>query len=273
MKFITWALVLMLVPTLAMGQTPGFSPPPLVPAEPVGPPQAPPLDAPGTPAPPSPQAQQPKPYLPYGQQAQKEPPGPEVGLMVSESLFGMLTAAGIIVLPFFLLGFSNGGLLSGDPVVGTVIAALLFGSAPLAVAQTQVSIANGSRNYVSEMWPAMLAGLAAQAAVLGLTYLVGGGAIVRNTATCSGSATTAGGAPTGCGNDAALLVGSIAIVPLIQMAVLNLTKQPRFRPALASRDAKTGKIAFGVPTPAPILGPTSSGFAVGASVSLIDFRF
>jgi hypothetical protein len=31
--------------------------------------------------------------------------------MVSESLFGMLTAAGIIVLPFFLFGFSSGGLL------------------------------------------------------------------------------------------------------------------------------------------------------------------
>lgn len=191
--------------------------------------------------------------------------------MVSESLFGMLTAAGILVLPFFLL--INGGLFSGDPVVGTVITALLFGSAPLAVAQTQVSIANGSRNYYSEMWPAALAGLAAQAAVLGLTYLTGGGAIVRNPTTCPVGTPTSGAVPTGCGNDVVLLVGAIVVVPLIQMAVLNLTKQPRFKSAIASRDPKSGALSIGIPTPTPLIGPTSSGFSIGASVSLIDWRF
>ena len=194
--------------------------------------------------------------------------------MVSESLFGMLTAAGILILPFFLLGFSNGGLLSGDPVIGTVIAALLFGSAPLAIAQTQMSIANGSRNYVSEMWPAALAGLAAQAAVLGLTYLAGGGAIVRNSTTCPvGTPTGGSSVPSGCGNDVVLLVGSIVAVPLIQMVVLNLTKQPRFKSAMASRDPKTGALSLGIPTPTPLIGPTSAGFSVGANVSLIDWRF
>lgn len=277
MKWLSPVMVAVLVPTLALGQS-GWTPPPMVPAEPdhsqqPGPPVAPPLDGPlGSPS--SPSAQPARPYLPYGPQQPKEPPGPEVGLMVSESLFGMLTAAGVLVLPFFLLGFSNGGLLSGDPVIGTVIAALLFGSAPLAIAQTQVSIANGSRNYTSEMWPTALAGLAAQAAVLGLTYLVGGGAIVRNSTTCPvGTPTTGSSVPSGCGNDALLLIGSIAIVPLIQMMVLNLTKQPRFRAAVASRDPKTGALSLGVPVPTPLLGPTAAGFSVGANVSLIDWRF
>ncbi len=277
MKRLSFVLVALLVPMLAQAQTPsGWSPPPLVPAPEQSPSTAPPPTPPveqqpyGTPAPPT-NAQ---PYLPYGPQQPKEAPGPEVGLMVSESLFGMLTAAGILVLPFFLLGFSNGGLLSSDPVVGTVIAALLFGAAPLAVAQTQVSIANGSRHYSSEVWPAALAGLAAQAAVLGITYLTGGGAIVRNSNTCPvGTPTGGASVPSGCGNDVLLLVGSIVAVPLIQMAVINIFKQPRFRNALASRDAKTGALAFGVPTPSPILGPTPSGFAVGAQVSLVDFRF
>lgn len=280
MRQLTFVLVAVLVPMLAQAQTPsGWSPPPLVPApdqaDPSnGPPVAPPLDSPaGTPAPPSnrPNAQ---PYLPYGPQQPKEAPGPEIGLMVSESLFGMLTAAGILILPFLLLGFSSGGLLSSDPVVGTVIAALLFGSAPLAVAQTQVSIANGSRHYSSEVWPAALAGLAAQAAVLGITYLTGGGAIVRNANTCPPGTPTGGASvPTGCGNDVLLLVGSIVAVPLVQMAVINIFKQPRFRSAIASRDPKTGSVAFGVPAPAPIFGPTRNGFAIGAQVSLVDLRF
>ncbi len=279
MKWMSYLMVALLVPMLARAQPSGWSPPPLVPApEQVSgsnaPPAPPPIDGQyGTPAPPSntPNA---RPFLPYGPQTPKEPPGPEVGLMVSESLFGMLTAAGILVLPFFLLGFSNGGLLSGDPVVGTVIAALLFGAAPLAIAQTQVSLANGSRTYVSELWPAALAGLAAQAAVLGLTYLTGGGAIVRNSTTCPVGTPTGGSSiPSGCGNDVVLLVGSIVAVPLIQMVVLNLTKQPRFRPAMASRDPKTGALSLGIPTPTPLIGPTSAGFSVGANVSLIDWRF
>lgn len=279
MKWMSYLMVALLVPMLARAQPSGWSQPPLIPApepvaDPNGPPAPPPIDGQyGTPAPPSntPNA---RPYLPYGPQVPREPPGPEVGLMVSESLFGMLTAAGILVLPFFLLGFSNGGLLSGDPVVGTVIAALLFGAAPLAIAQTQVSIANGSRHYVSEMWPAALAGLAAQAAVLGLTYLVGGGAIVRNSTTCPvGTPTGGSSVPSGCGNDVVLLVGSIVAVPLIQMVVLNLTKQPRFKTAMASRDPKTGALSLGIPTPTPLIGPTSAGFSVGANVSLIDWRF
>ncbi|MCA3012944.1 MAG: hypothetical protein INH41_11150 [Myxococcaceae bacterium] len=267
MRFLTYVMVALLVPSLARAQA-GFSPPPLVEAPPPEPGQAPP--PPLTPE--SGAAGQARPqYLPYGSQQPREAPGPEVGLMVSESLFGMLTAAGIIVLPYFLFGFSSGGLLSGDPVVGTIIAALLFGSAPLAVAQTQVSIANGSRHYMSETWPAALAGLAAQAAVLGLTYLTGGNAIVRNTVTCPVGAMPA--VPTGCGNDAVLLVGSIVVVPLVQMIVINAFKQPRFKPAVASRDAKTGALSLGVPTPTPLLGMTPSGLSVGASVSLVDLRF
>jgi hypothetical protein len=279
MKWTSYLLVMLLVPLLARAQPSGWSPPPLVPvSEPVtdpnAPPAPPPLESQNSAPSPTAAPANVKPYLPYGPQTPKEPQGPEVGLMVSESLFGMLTAAGILVLPFFLFGLSNGGLLGGDPVVGTVIAALLFGSVPLAVAQTQVSIANGSRHYAAEMWPAALAGLAAEAAVLGLTFLTGGGAIVRNNTTCPvGTPTTGTSIPSGCGNDVVLLVGSIVAVPLIQMAVLNLTKQPRFRSSIASRDPNTGALSFGIPTPTPLIGPTSAGFSVGANVSLIDWRF
>ncbi len=263
MKSMTPLLVLLLVPALARGQV-GFTPPPLVPVpgpeevSPDGPPQAPPVE--GTPA---------TPYLPFGQTAPKTPPGPEIGLMVSESLFGMLTAAGIIILPFFLFGFSGGGgFLSNDPVAGTVVAALLFGAAPLAIAQTQVGLANGSRQYQSETWPTALAGLAAEAAVLALTYATGG-AIVKNTNTCTGAN---GATPSGCGNDVLLLVGSVAVVPLIQMAVLNLTKQPRVR-AVANRDARTGELSFGLPAPSPTLGQTRAGLAVGLNLPIVDLRF
>ncbi len=278
MKWMSYLLVALLVPMLARAQTPGWSPPPLVPAPeqvtaPNAPPAPPPIDGQyGTPAPPSntPNA---KPYLPYGPQTPKEPPGPEVGLMVSESFFGMLSAAGIVLLPFFLFGFwDGGGVLSGDPTISTVIALLLFGSAPLAIAQTQVSIANGSRHYTSDSWPAALAGIGAAAAVLGLTYLTGRGSLLKNAATCP-TDPLPGAVPSMCGNNVLLRVGSVVVVPLIQMAVINLTKQPRFRPAMASRDPKTGALALGIPMPTPLIGPTSAGFSVGANVSLIDWRF
>lgn len=279
MKWMSYVMVALLVPALARGQTSGFSPPPLIPApppaapDPNGPPPPPPVDSQyGTPAPPTntPPA---KPYMPYGNQAPKEPPGPEVGLMVSESLFGMLTSAGIVLLPFFLFGMWDGtGLFSNDPTISTVIALLLFGSAPLAIAQTQVSIANGSRQYISEMWPAALAGIAGAGAVLGLTYLTGRGSLLKNSATCP-EIPQPGAVPSMCGNNVLLLVGSVVVVPLIQMAVLNLTKQPRFKTAIASRDPKSGALSIGLPTPTPLIGPTSSGFSIGASVSLIDWRF
>jgi hypothetical protein len=280
MRFLTYVLVALLVPSLARAQS-GWTPPPLIEAPPPDPtiaPPPPPLTPQGTPPPPGAPPGQARPqYLPYGPQQPKEPPGPEVGLMVSESFFGMLTAAATTILPFFLFGLSEssppGGLLKGDITIATVATVLLFALAPVSVAQTQVSIANGSRFFVSDTWPAVISGLVAQAAVLGLTYLVGRGSIVRNTVTCGVGPPPLGGTPSQCGNDLVLLIGSVVAVPLIQMVAINLFKQPRFKPAVASRDAKTGALSFGVPTPTPILGQTASGFAVGANVSLVDLRF
>ena len=105
------------------------------------------------------------PYSPYGQPKSQEKPGPEIGLMVSESLFGALTAAGVTILPYFLL-FANGATF-GDETISSVIFVLIFGAMPLAVAQTEVSLANGSRFYQTDTWPAALAGLGGMAAVLG----------------------------------------------------------------------------------------------------------
>ncbi len=145
----------------------------------------------------------------------------EVGLIVSESLFGMLTAAGIALVPYYLLlrpmVLGQTGALSGvDPAVGTAIFFLLFGTVPLAVSQTEVALANGSKYTQVETWPAALAGLAAQAAVLGLFWATGG-------IPPPGSGTGAG-APVAGGSEGLLIVGTVVFVPLIEMAVLNLTK-------------------------------------------------
>ena len=92
--------------------TPDFSPPPLVPAtpppEPAADPSAPPMTPPPTLTPQSTPAQpgyvpgQPGSgytYSPYGNArgTPQKAPGPEIGLMVSESLFGMLSAAGTTI--------------------------------------------------------------------------------------------------------------------------------------------------------------------------------
>lgn len=145
----------------------------------------------------------------------------EVGLIVSESLFGMLTAAGIALVPYYLLlrpmVLGQTGALSGvDPAVGTAIFFLLFGTVPLAVSQTEVALANGSKYTQVETWPAALAGLAAQAAVLGLFWATGG---IPPPGSGVGS-----GAPVAGGSEGLLLIGTVVFVPLIEMAVLNLTK-------------------------------------------------
>src|SRR5690242_1926474 len=115
---------LLLVAQLTVSQaTTDFPPPPLVPAPttapaavppppPMPPPEAPPPQAqnPGTPPPPQLVPNHPSPYgAPRPLQDEKAPV--EYGLMISESLFGMLTSAGVSLLPYFLLlsNFVNGG--------------------------------------------------------------------------------------------------------------------------------------------------------------------
>ncbi len=259
-----------------------FSPPPMVPAnpaqaQPVPPPppepQANPAQQPGTPPPPSalpPSGYVPNPnypYSPYGVQPSKnEKPSPEVGLMISESLFGMLTAAGVTLIPYFLLfNGANGGVALGDPTVTSVVFMVIFAAVPLATAQTEVSLANGSRYYYSETWPAALTGLAGEAAVLGLYYLTGW---------LPQGASVTGGVPQQSGNALLLLIGSVAVVPLLQMAVINFFKSPRVARygGLLTYDEKEG-LALGVPAAAPLVGETKIGRSVGAQVNLVDFRF
>ncbi len=249
-------LVILLLPALALGQGTGedFSPPPLV-------------DAPSEQnAQPSgeevregylPQGAPQVPY-PYSPHTPPSRPGPEVGLMVTESLFGMLTAAGTGLLGWYLLvkPMAQSGV---DPTVGNLIFGLTFASVPMAVAQTQVNLANGSRHYHSESWPAYLSALGTQAAVIGLYYLLGG----------------INGGP---GAERVLLVGTVVGVPIATMAVINLTKQPR-RPlpqrrtgALVGHDPQQGW-ALSLPRPSPLALRTARGLTAGVLLPLAHGRF
>ncbi len=269
------SFMLILCASAALGQSNGtWSAPPMVPstppptpaAEPGAPPvNAAPTNTPGTPPPPSmvpPNTYVPGggsatgyQYSPYGQPKAAEKPAPEIGLMVSEGLFGMLTAAGIVVLPYFLL-FSGNPLGGLDPTISSVIFIAIFAAVPLAVAQTQVSLANGSRHYFSEMWPAALVGLAGQAAVLGLYYL-----------------TLRGQTPGSVNGSVPLLfIGAIGIVPLMQMALINLIKQPKMK--FAGLNYKPGEgLAVGIPMPSPLFAQTTQGLSMGVQLPFINMQF
>ncbi len=285
------------VSAAAFAQAPAteFSPPPMVPVTPPPTPAPEPgtqLVDPGTPPPPSavpPSGslpppnylpQQPStgyPYSPYGtpRQQQNEKPPLEWGLMISESLFGMLTSAGVSLIPYFLLlrPMVTQNQVLGDATISTVVFVLIFSALPLAVSQTQLSLANGSRHYYSESWPAALAGLGAQAAILGLFFAfqrapsaivdngLGGVVFEKHNTEMSGR------------NEIFLLIGSIGIVPLVQMAVINLTKSPRAgRLSAVSRDDK-GKIALGMPAISPLVAQTRLGMSVGVQASLLNFAW
>lgn len=268
------AVVLVLAPALALAQvvtpTPEFTPPPMVPASP--PPMPPPEPntpgpgvAPATPPPPGSYVpgQGTRPgyqYSPYGTPKTQEKPGPEIGLMVSESLFGALTGAGIVVLPYFLL-FNNGAL--GDPTLSSILFVAIFGAAPLAVAQTQISLANGSRYYQSELWVPALTGLVGMAGVLGIFYASAGGTYWL------GGVTASGGVSSG-GSVAWLMIGSIGVVPILQMVAINLFKQPKLGAfgVIGNPDKGLG-VAFSPPTAAPIIGRD----ALGVQLSLLSGRF
>lgn len=267
--------------------TPEFSPPPMVPATPPSPTMPPPTPTPepaplfvqpGTPPPPSTlpppgyvpgQPNTGYPYSPYGapQPARDEKPPFEWGLAISESLFGMLTSAAISLIAYFLLlrpmvDPNAGQGLGLDNTVSTVIFILIFAATPLAVSQTQLSLANGSRYYFSESWPAALAGLAAEAAVLGLFF-----------AEAASHKQVQEVPPMRGGNEPLLLIGTVVAVPLIEMAVINLFKSPRVgRVAAVSRDTRGG-FALGVPTVAPLIGQTRVGLGVGLQAQLINVRF
>lgn len=205
--------------------------------------------------------------IPYGQQSRLPPPGPEVGLMVTETLFGALTAGAISLLPYFLILAPCGSSLiacdtfSISPTVQTVLTIVIFSAVPLAVAETELGIANGSRYYVSEAWPAMLTGLGVEGAVIGLSYLV------NNSNSQSAQSASAW----------VLLAGTVGLVPVVTMTIINLTKQPRYRTlggptgALLNFSPETGLLTS-LPMPEPLVRP---GVAVrgsaysGVGVSLL----
>ncbi len=279
-------LVVVLFAASAFAQTPAsstWSPPPLVPSTPppqpapepntppaaLGPSNA-PVNSQGTPPPPSlvpPNAYVPGgstgyQYSPYGQPKAVEKPSPEVGLMVSEGLFGALTAAGIVILPYFLL-FSGASLLGGlEPTIRDIIFIAIFAAVPLAVAQTQVSLANGSRHYFSEMWPAALVGLGGQALVLLVFWATG----------WLGAGQVSGGVPASGGSVPFLFIGAIGIVPLMQMALINLVKQPKMK--FAGINYKPGEgLALGVPMPSPLFAQTTQGLSMGVQIPFINAQF
>jgi hypothetical protein len=59
---------------------------------------------------------------------------------------------------------------------------------------------------------------------------------------------------------------------LIQMAVINLTKQPKFNFAALNVNS-SGKLALGLPTPSPIFSNTNSGISMGINFSFFKGTF
>jgi len=263
-------------PVVAPTTTPDFSPPPLVPAtpppEPAADPSAPPMTPPpgaltpqpGTPTPPGYVPGQPGSgytYSPYGQgrnAAPRKPPGPEVGLMVSEALFGMLSAAGTTILPYFLLGLGSG--VQGD-IMG-ILTVALFALTPVVVSQTQVGIANGSAYYKTDAWIPLLVGLASEGIVLTTYYFANGKTFVPPSPYAS-----SGAAPRDQSAVIWLFIGSLGVVPLLQMVSINLFKAPKTG-ILAKLGGPPDKNGFsvGLPMPAPVLSRTQAGLSVGAQM-------
>lgn len=176
--------------------------------------------------------------------------------MITESAFGMLTAAGTALLPYYLMLRPLRSTGEIDPSVANLIFILVFSAVPLAVSQTELSLANGSRYYFSESWPASLAGLGAQAAVVGLFYLLTNGRTIEH-------------------GEGTLLIGTVVFVPLVEMAVINLTKTPRWKspaaaPAALLRWQQGQGVQAGLAAPSPLIGAEGM---VGLQLPILSGRF
>ena len=279
MRLIAAALIAsLLVPLGARADEPLPPPPPVpAPAELTPPPPPPSSDAPQADLPPPPpvpspyyapgQPQTGYPYSPAAPTPPLQKPGPEVGLIVSESLFGLLTAAGMTLLPYLLLGQGIvRGALGMDPALGYVLIGVLFATLPLAVSQTIVSIANGSRYYVSESWPSLLSGLGVQAAVMFIYFL----AIPKTNVDW---AVQNGGTGTLHWSEWLLMFGSMIAVPAVEILVLNLTKQSRFATGAALRYRPGSGLVAGVPAPVPLVGTVLGRSQAGVFVPLVSGAF
>ena len=274
-----------------------LSPPPMVPVAPPPPMPAPEPGAapvtgstaarPGTPPPPSstPPAYVPgaQPYYggaqptfpgypssPYGSPLGREKPSPEVGFMVSESLFGMLTSGVVLVLPYLL--FSALGL-TDNATVGNIILIALMVAAPLSTAQTQVGIANGSAYYRTESWVPVLTGLLGDALVF-LTYTYWNHGFSSAPPSLFPATATGAGVPASVEPQIIyLLVAGSVGVPLLQMAAINLFKQPKYGAYAERTEPRKGSVALEMPTPMPVFTQTSTGLSVGFGVSLLRGTF
>ncbi|HEY8206742.1 MAG TPA: hypothetical protein VIG99_04625, partial [Myxococcaceae bacterium] len=188
------------------------------------------------------------------------PEGPEYGLMITESLFGIVTAAGVCLIPYFLLRIVPGAFGgTDDPTLQALILILTFSGVPLAVSQTEQSIAQGSRYYDVEGWPAPLGGLLAEAAVLGLYFW----------------ARSQPGADAGA-TEVMLLAGTVGVVPLVEMGMINLFKVPRSQipapRAIFTSDASGVKL--GLPAPRPFASVGAGGrMGLGVQVPILSGRF
>lgn len=200
-------------------------------------------------------------YSPYGAPMNKNQELPkEYGLMATEFLFGALTAVPIVLLPYLLflrpMMQTPGSLSSQDTTLMNILFFVIFAGVPVAVAQTQIGLANGSRYYYSESWPAYLSGLGMQAAVVGLYYLLGSG--------------------TGAG-EMVLLIGSIAIVPLAETVVINLLKTPRsdlpYGGAGLVQRGMDGEWRVTRPTPLPLFSRVGDRLTVGAQLPVLSGVF
>jgi hypothetical protein len=200
----------------------------------------------------------------------QEKPAPEIGIMVTESLFGMLTAAASLVLPYVLVSLVG---LTNDPTFGNVILIALMVAAPMATAQTQVGIANGSAYYQTESWIPLLTGLLGSALVY-LTYVYWNGGFGNAPPTLTPPAPTQGGTPAAVEPQILyLLIAASVGVPLLQMAAINLFKQPKYRPVAERADRRPPAVALQAPTPMPVFSQTSTGLSVGFGVSFLRGTF
>jgi len=228
-----------------------WTPPPLVqvPEEAVPRAKPPPASQPGMP----PGALPPAAGSPFAPTPVPPPDGPEYGLMLTESLFGIVTAAGVCLIPYFLLR-----LVPGDATLQALILILTFSGVPLAVSQTEQSIAQGSRYYDVEGWPAPLGGLLAEAAVLGLYFWL------RQTPGVDAGFT-----------EIVLLSGTVGVVPLVEMAMINLFKVPRAQlpPPRAVFTSDASGVKLGFPALRPFASTAGGVTGLGVQVPLLAGSF
>lgn len=184
--------------------------------------------------------------------------------MISQTAFGALSAAGTALVPYLLFQKAN-ALGTSDPMIANLVTLLAIAGTPLAVSSTQVGIANQSRFYFSDAWPSQLAGLGAQAVVIGAFYLAGGFPV---------QGLSGFNRPNG---ELILLIGTLGVVPLASMAAINLTKVPRsvgygggFGALRLSSD---GTLQAALPAPIPLMDQTRPGQFSGVLLPLASGAF